>query len=347
MKYLGIDVSKKTSHYHLTDADGRRLKSGVIENVPLLFAQLVQENADAEGISVALEVGNVTFGLARAMQNAKADVFVVNPYRNALIRESSAKTDSLDARQLCEQRRLHQLPRHSVVVPEPSQQELRYLVSLRSRLVAQRTRLSNMAVRVAERHCYYPKKSALSTGSGWAALLLQSQSWPAADKLGVTLANEQAVLVQTQVSLVEKQISSMLQDEAVLPKVQLLKTIPGLGPVTIACLASRIGDIKRFPSAKAFCQYTGLAPRQRQSGKKVGSGRITKEGNALLRGYLTQAAVGIINRKRADDPLYMWYAEVKKKKGWKKARVALARKIAAVVYGVLKHQRPYDPAALR
>lgn len=346
MKYLGIDVSKKSSHYYLCDANGERLKSGKLDNVPILFADLVAQHVGEEGLSVALEVGNVSFGLARAMESAGADVFIVNPYRNALIRESLAKTDSLDAKQLCEQRRLNQLPAHGVLIPDKRAEELRYLVSLRARLVAQRTRLSNMAVRVAERHGYYPKKSGLSSLPAWELILNEAKGWPTAEALGIRLEYEQAALVRKQIAEVEKQTDTSLGAEPFRSDVVLLKTIPGLGEVTIACLASRVGDIKRFPGAKAFCQYIGLAPRQRQSGKKMGSGRITKEGNSLLRGYLTQAAMGIIARKTDGDPLYIWYQTISKKKGWKKARVALARKLAAVIYGVLKHRQSYNPAAL-
>lgn len=347
MKYLGIDVSKKSSHYYLSDANGERLKSGKLENVPILFADFVAKHAGEEGLFVALEVGNVTFGLARAMEAAGADVFIVNPYRNALIRESLAKTDSLDAKQLCEQRRLNQLPRHGVQIPEKNSEELRYLVSLRARLlVNQRTRLSNMAVRVAERHCYYPKKSALSNGPAWEQILNEAKGWPAGEALGIRLEYEQAALIRKQLAEIDRQIANRVASEPFRSDTLLLETIPGLGEVTIACLVARIGDIKRFPTAKAFCQYTGLAPSQRQSGKKVGSGRITKEGNALLRGYITQAAIGVIRRKAEGDPLYCWYEKILRKKGWKKGRVALARKLAAVVFGVLKHRRPYDPAAL-
>ena len=70
-------------------------------------------------------------------------------------------------------------------------------------------------------------------------------------------------------------------------------------------------------------------------------------GNSLLRGYLTQVAVAVLRSRCTDAlPLQFWYERLRKKKGWRTARVALARKMTAIAFGVLKTNRPFDPGMI-
>jgi transposase len=282
--------------------------------------------------------------LARAMLAAGADVFVVDTYQNALIAQSAKKTDRLDAKQLSEQRRLNMLPPESVYVPTEEAESLRRLVSARARLVKERTALSNRAIRLAERHGITTiKKGALSESGAWRRLLNQAVGWPLAmDQVLVRqYATDAARLRQQILELEDVMVGHMKTNFPT--ETELLRTVPGVGPVTAAALIAQVEDIGRFATARKMRRYTGLTAVVRKSGKSISGGPISKCGNNRLRGYLTQTAIGFLRHAKKDDPMLLWHLRLKSRRGWRKARVALARKIAAVCYGVLKHRAPYDP----
>jgi len=117
----------------------------------------------------------------------------------------------------------------------------------------------------------------------------------------------------------------------------ILLTIPGIGYFS-ALLIYEVGDINRFPNSKKLCSYAGLVPTVRQSGNKIIRGRITKEGNKLLRWVLVQCAHTAV---RKDERFKRFYERIKAKKGPQKAIVATARKLLTVIYACWKNKTPY------
>ena len=91
----------------------------------------------------------------------------------------------------------------------------------------------------------------------------------------------------------------------------LLTTIPGIGYFSALLIYAEIGDVKRFPNPKKLCSYAGLVPSIRQSGNKVITGKITKEGNKLLRWVLVQCAFVAI---RNDEKFRNFYERIKQRK---------------------------------
>ena len=99
-----------------------------------------------------------------------------------------------------------------------------------------------------------------------------------------------------------------------------------------------MGEIRRFPSAKHVASYVGLTPRVRATATTVRLGHISKEGNRLLRWALVLAATQAVRRP---GPLRAWFRVIQQRKGTKAARVALARRLAEVVYQVWKGECDY------
>jgi transposase len=129
------------------------------------------------------------------------------------------------------------------------------------------------------------------------------------------------------------------------PWTDLLESIPGIGLMTISAIIAYMGDISRFHDSRSVCSYFGLVPRVRESGEQKGGSRITKCGNSLLRGYLLQGALTILRYKSKPETIGFidFYTGIKIRRGWKKARVALARKLLSVAFGVIKHHQCFDP----
>lgn len=118
-------------------------------------------------------------------------------------------------------------------------------------------------------------------------------------------------------------------------RVRRLATIPGIGPFLAILVVLELADIHRFPSAKHVVSYIGLTPRVRASADRVRVGHISKEGNRLLRWALVLAAT---QAARRPGPLRTWYRLVARRKGNKIARVALARRLAEIIYQVWKEE---------
>jgi transposase len=118
-----------------------------------------------------------------------------------------------------------------------------------------------------------------------------------------------------------------------------LRTVPGVGPVTIDVVVSELGDVGRFHSAKAVCAYAGLVPGVRQSSDKRKDLPITKAGSPLLRWALVEAAWRAVRQGAAWRRVYQ---DIKKRAGGKKAIVAVARRLLCVLYAMLRDGTNYN-----
>jgi transposase len=128
------------------------------------------------------------------------------------------------------------------------------------------------------------------------------------------------------------------------PAHQLLKTAPGTGPIVGAMFISVIDDPNRFQTAHQVEAYLGLVPSEKTSGRrKLGS--ITKQGNSYLRALLVQAAWSLL-RTRGSDPLKLWGREVQKRRGKRIAAIAIARRLAGILWAMWREGTVYEPGRL-
>ena len=109
-----------------------------------------------------------------------------------------------------------------------------------------------------------------------------------------------------------------------------LMTVPGVGPIVALGFIATVDDVSRFAKATDVGAYLGLTPRRYQSGEMDYSGRISKRGDSAMRALLYEAASALITRVRR-SPLKSWAVRLAARKGFKKAAVATARKIAVVM----------------
>jgi transposase len=116
------------------------------------------------------------------------------------------------------------------------------------------------------------------------------------------------------------------------PQVKRLMTVPGVGPVTAMAYVSTIVNPQRFPDGKRVVGYLGLAPRVHQSGPIRYNSRITKQGDKLTRWLLVEAANVMMTRVKTPNPLQEWALALAARKGAAKAKVALARRLAILLF---------------
>jgi transposase len=127
----------------------------------------------------------------------------------------------------------------------------------------------------------------------------------------------------------EKRVRMMARDDA---RVRRLMTAPGVGPIVALTYVSAIDDPARFKSSKAVGAYFGLTPKKHQSGEKDVTGGISKIGDASVRALLYEAAHIVLVMPVKGSWLKSWAAKIARRAGMKKAKVALARKLAVILH---------------
>ncbi len=121
-------------------------------------------------------------------------------------------------------------------------------------------------------------------------------------------------------------------------RVKLLETIPGIGQFFAVLVANEVDDIRRFANEKKFFSYIGIIPSTFSSGGRTFDGRLTKQGNKYLRWALVEAIWPAV---RSDPELESYYQSIKARKGPNPAKIATARRLATIIYRVLRHERSY------
>jgi transposase len=132
------------------------------------------------------------------------------------------------------------------------------------------------------------------------------------------------------------------------PAVRKLRTIPGVGLLTATALVAIVGDVGRFPSARHFASYLGLTPRERSSGLRRRLGAISKRGDVYIRMLLTHGARAVLwkaKSRKSPDRLRAWALRLEQTRGHNKAAIALANKLARIVWAVWRRDIEFTEQA--
>jgi len=146
---------------------------------------------------------------------------------------------------------------------------------------------------------------------------------------------------------VERQLAALAEET---PVVARLRTIPGVGVLTATALVAFVGDIQRFPTGRHFASYLGLTPRESSSGLRRRLGAISKRGDSYLRMLLIHGARSILcHAPRSASPkrLQAWALRLQQRHGHNKAAVALANKLARIIWSVWKNGHDFTQATGR
>jgi transposase len=150
-------------------------------------------------------------------------------------------------------------------------------------------------------------------------------------------------LINTQLHTVEQHLAELSAQE---PVVQLLTTAPGVGPIVAAMFVSVLDEAGRFRRAHQVEAYLGLVPSEHSTGGKQRLGSITRQGNTYLRGLLVQAGWAIVRKNDRSDPLLCWTQTLMERRGKKIAIIALARRLAGILWAMWRTNKAYDSARL-
>lgn len=145
-----------------------------------------------------------------------------------------------------------------------------------------------------------------------------------------------------EIQMLETEILSILKPDDSTPNgpADNLLTIPGVGPHTAACVLAEVGDIHRFSSCREFIGFVGLYPKIEQSGSSLNKAKLTTKGSRLLKHALYLSSVACI--KHNDYLRNLYYKKVSQGKAPKQAIIVVARKLASIMYSMLKNDSVYD-----
>jgi transposase len=241
------------------------------------------------------------------------------------------KSDRVDARILADLLRVGYLP--EVYQAEEEVMRWRRLVSHRIQLVRTRVRLKNRLLGQLQQEGYQIELSDPFGRAGRAMI----DGWALAGWLRRIVDDQLTTmeLLSAQITAVDQEVAQIVRADA---QMQLLQSVDGVGPFTALALRAVVGEISRFPNAKAFAAYTGLVPGYRQSGEKRIPGPITKQGVSTLRWLLVQA---VPHARRHSPYLRRLYYRLCFRTSVSKAKVAVAHALARLIYHVWREARPY------
>lgn len=326
--YAGIDLHRNNFVVHVTDSGGVCIHKGKYQNTTEAVDRLL--SVIPQTPDIVIEATRNWMWLVGYVKKKGCTVTLAHPLKTKAIASARIKTDTLDAKVLCHLLRTDMIPCAHIASHE--QQQLREIARGRIQLVKDQTQVKNrIRALLAKENVVFKGDLFGNKGKTW----LGEKTLTPARKEMVAVLLTQLHHIQEGIQTVEHIIQ---KQAAALPEVNLLMSIPSIGLTTAYTIISEVGDVKRFPTSRHFTSYLGLVPRLSQSGNHAYYGRITKLGNPYIRWSLVQAAHRLC---RAELYYKRFVQRIAYKKGKKKAIVALARKLAVIIYYVLYEQRPY------
>ena len=326
MDHIGIDVHKRESQICIL-AEGGELIEQRIRTEPDRFAAVLGKRPRAR---ILIEASTDSEWVARCLEGLGHEVIVADPNFAPMYatRTRKVKTDRRDARTLADANVLGAYrPAHRL---SDAQRHVRGRLGVREALVRTRTRYISL-IRALLRQQGYRVPSGSAEGFvhrvGAMALPGQVRSM-IAPLLAVMLP------VNRQLAYSDQVIEHLAVQD---PRVQRLRTVPSIGPVTAAAFVATLDDAQRFRHAHQVEAYLGLVPREFSSGDSQRRGPITKAGPGRARWLLIQAAVSILRRRPPEaEALGTWALRIAARRGKHVAVVALARRLAGILYALLR-----------
>jgi transposase len=322
--YAGIDVSLECSSVCVVDASGKIVREGKVASEPeALIAWFGSLGLDLARIG--LEAGPLSQWLFAALREAglAVELLETRHVRDAF-KSMPVKSDRNDARGIAQLMRLGWF--RPVHCKSLLAQEVRALLTAR-KLVQSKLFDVEMSLRGILRG--FGLKVGPTTPKRFAGRIRELVAGHATlEVVASSLLAVHEVLLR-EFGNFEKRVRTMARGDA---RVRLLMSAPGVGAIVGLTYVSAVDDPARFKSSKGVGAHFGLSPKKHQSGERDITGRISKIGDASVRSALYEAAHVILTRPVKGSGLKSWAARLAKRAGMRKAKVALARKLAVILH---------------
>lgn len=341
MRYIGLDVHKDNITACVLSSTGKPKfeKDFKKESESWNLTELT-EFGDKEGYCVMMESGTYAYQPYRFFSDLGVETHVVHAQCLKIITQSDKKTDRKDAMTIARMLRLWKkgdIELQFAFMPTREQCELKDICRYReeiSKKIGDETRRikSHMS-----RNCE-PLPAGFDDFQTRKARRFVVETYPKDLTLRLRMESLEALFKER--DIVRKEVESRLPGNR---DVELLSNIPGIGRQTAIQIMSMIVDIDRFEDSEKLCAYFGMVPRVRDSGGKERHGRMTKNGDAMMRSVMERVTESHV--RFCDSDVTRYYKRKVAEMGKKKALVTASRKMLSVVYAVLKSGKEFRTAA--
>lgn len=331
MQHVAIDLGGKESQLCVRASDGQilleqKVATGTLET---FFKRQPHSRVILETCSEAFHVADLALSHAHEVRVVPATLV-----RSLGVGARGIKTDRRDAQVLSEVSCRIDLP--SVHVPTDLARQRRTLCGMRAALVDSRTALTNTVrgwtrtrlLKVRSTTAHFPQRIRE------AALAVPDGVPECVERLLIVLES-----INEQIAKADEELLALAEND---PICKRLMSVPGVGPVTSMRFVAAIDDAMRFATAHAVESYLGLTPGENSSSERKQRTGITKAGPPAVRSALVQAAWNL-RRTRPQDPIAIWANGIEQRRGKFIATVALARKIAGILFAIWRDGSVYSP----
>jgi transposase len=336
---VGVDLAK--NRFELAVADG---EFRIQRRERLTRAQFARFFGNHPCSVIVMEACGSAHHWARTLLSQGHQVRLLPAqYVRAYVKRN--KTDAADAGALIEAARCSEI--RPVPVKSIDQQTIQQLHRLRAQCMGTRTaRINFLRATLREFGIAVPLGARRGITTVREVLADAGNDLPNLLRPFIHDALTEIAMLEERSVRIEHELARLTHEDAI---VRALMNIPGIGLLTASALRAAIVDIQRFASGRHLSSWLGLTAREYSSGEKRRLGRISKRGDVYLRTLLIHGARALLNaalsaarRGRTLDQLRSWALLTERRCGYNKATVALANKLARIVWATWKYQRPFD-----
>jgi len=339
--YCGLDVSNKSIVFCIVDEKGEVLRRDVTTVTTAGLRDAFRNLPKKDELRCVTEAGPLAESVCLMIEELGHAIAILDPRRAKAVTATRRKTDRLDAEmlaQLCRTNwftKVHRKSGHA--------RNMRSYLTARMLLVRTKGTFVSAIRGILRAHGIV-----VPAGRGE---LFEEFIRETLKKVEPMLREAIQPLFMIYQELCEREIKMtnklrrryVVQNDAI----RRMMTIPGVGPIVASAFVATIDTPDRFRTGNQVACYLGLVPRIYQSGEMELRGRITRQGDELLRWLLIEAATVLLSVSKQEIPLREWGLKLQEAKGFGKARVAVARKLACLMFTLWKRKEDFDPQRLK
>jgi transposase len=336
---IAVDLAKDVFEVAVSPAPGR-----IGERRRMSRSQFEQYWSKRDACRVVMEACSSAHFWARWLIGHGYEVVLLPPQYVAPYRRRN-KTDRSDCEAILEADRCSGI--RPVSIKSPAQQSILALHRARSQWMATRTaRINGMRGLLREHGVVVPKGADRLLRRFHERLEGTKEQVPEAVRRMVLLFWEEVQELEERVAEAEAQLSALARQD---PVIRALLKIPGVGVLTATALYASVGNVAAFKSGRHLASWLGITPKENSSGGRRKLGRITKQGDAYVRTLLIHGARSALNAARLAQRtgrrlthLQAWALERDDEGSTNRAAVALANKLARIIWAVWRYERSFD-----
>lgn len=328
MNYAGVDLHKERSWFYVMNETGKRISSKSISNSPEALKKYFE--TIPQPFILAVEATYNWYFFVDLAKSYADEVYLANSYELKAFAKRNKKTDKIDAKLIADILRKGYLP--SVYISDKETRELKESLHYRMNLIKDRSKT------IFRLKALLDKLGLQATGDFTTNKALEGINFtviPAGYHSLVKKYIEQLKWYGERIYEYRKDLEKKLvTDQDIIN----LISVPGISFFSAALIKTEIADISRFKNFNSLCSYAGLAPRVHQSANTSRNGRLSRNRCKNLQWILIENAIHFIH---AMPHIAKKHEQIKKRKGYNTAKIAIARDMLKAVYHVLKEKRPF------